>query len=182
MIKSISILALSVLMLGLPGETSYGDEFDNLAGAQARADQQRRDQDEYSRNLSEISASNISLLKQMRAYAGSKGGAAKNVRCYEGLEYPSFGRTIGAESDYTWQIVNGVAVGSAIPHYSAGNVIGAIAFSPFSIANAVRHAGDAEEVHHKYPPMIGLCRFNVKNRYCSIAEYVNSGDIAAKCL
>jgi hypothetical protein len=182
MIKSISILTLSVLLLGLLGQASYGDEFDNLEGAQARANQQRRDQDEYSRQLTEISASNRGLLKRMRAYALSKGGAPKNVRCYEGLEFPNFGRTIGAESDYTWQIINGVPVGAAIPHYSAGNVIGAIAFSPFTIANAVHHAGDAEVVHHTYPPMIGLCRFSVNNKYCSIAEYINSGEIAAKCL
>ena len=180
--KRLSILTLSSIVIGLMASAGRADEFDNRERALARAETQTRDQQEYLRDVSEIKDLNRAVIEKVRSLAHSKGGAPKNVRCYSGVEFPGFARHITEESDYTWQMTNGVPVGTAIPHYSAGNVIGAIAFSPYSIANSIRHAGDEKPVERPKPPLIGLCRFNVGGKYCSVARYVNDGGMSAKCL
>jgi len=185
MMKSISSLTLSVLLFVFVAQSSHADEFDNLARAQAEAEQQRRDQEQYRSDLAEIAAGNRKFLSNLHSFANLKGGKARNLRCYEGLEYPGLRRTVGPESDYTWQMVNGVPVGTAIPHYTAGNAIGAIAMSPFTIGNALHNSGQPEEVHHNYPPSIGLCHFMVNKLHCSVSRYYEDDEsrgISAQCL
>lgn len=179
-----SILALSVTAFTFMSQECYADEYDELAAAKAQAELQKQDQEQYAHELAEINSANREIINRARTLAHEQGGTARGLRCYERAKYRAFSGAIGPATDYTWQIIAGVPVGTRIVQYTAGNIIGAIAMSPFTIGAALRRPPDeTEQVHHIYPPFIGRCRFGVGRKYCSVTKSINGeGYIEANCL
>jgi hypothetical protein len=184
MIKTLLILTLSITAFGFMSQDCFADEYDNLAAAKAQAERQKQDQEQYAHELAEINTANREIVNRARTLAHEQGGTAQGLRCYEGLEFRNFGGEVASASEYTWQTLAGVPVGTRIVHYTTGNVIGAIAMSPFTIGAALHGSSDTtEEFHHDYPPEIGLCRFSVGRKYCSVTRYMSEDNsLETNCL